>query len=222
MSSLSLEPSNCDSFTVKEIKEYAKLHEISLNGLTRKADFCAEIRAHFSKSESTPMISSSKLFKYPEVSTTVFKGSVKYELLSLIYILRKHKDIICGYYPFYKSEQASISTTHSNYSITWNCDIESGLTFPYGFLRQLKACKRRFFFCPFTIKCQDSGQHANMIVYDLAEKTVEQFDPHGVTSEIYKINFKVLADEFKNQGFKYLPQLDLNLSSVYRAVVIQI
>jgi hypothetical protein len=199
----------CESYTVKDIKDFAKSQNISLTGLTKKSQFCDRIKENLSSSSSSY---SSLLMNYPITESTIFKGNVKYELLSLIYILRKHKNI-CGYFPFYKSSSNIISNNHSNYSITWNCDIEKGLTFPYGFLKQLTSCKERFFFIPFVLRPCDSSnektQHANMIVFDLKEKTIEQFDPHGKTNKTYKVNYELLKNEFAKLGYKYIEQEEI-------------
>lgn len=178
----------CEDYTVKELRDYAKNHNIDLGKLKLKREICDRIN-NFLKKNLVLDIESSKdeednlgLVKYPDVESTIFSGNIKNELLSMIYILRKYKNT-CGYIPQYDK---TTKLSHAVHSIVWNCEREL-LLFPPSYFEQLKSCKSRFFYCICTLlTCDGMDQHANCVVYDSVNKSLERFDPQGITNIKYK------------------------------------
>lgn len=195
--------------------------------LTRKAQFCQALEALFnqpkhvkkdedkSKDEKKIEKDSPKYFnpsEYEQVSKTVFSGIPKYELLALIYLLKKHQDS-CAFSP----DIISKYNKYENYSAAWYCN---GMTnngkpevfIPLHLIDQIKQCKKRFFFIPITLRsCNESGGHANGLLYDSKNKTIERFDPHGESSEKFKTHIldQTLTNHFGKLNITYIPPNEL-------------
>jgi hypothetical protein len=66
-----------------------------------------------------------------------------------------------------------------------------------------------FAFCYLSLKTNDDGLHANVIIYDFNNFTVERFDPYGDTVNYDKLLDDILEEELTwNTGFKYLKPSD--------------
>ena len=63
--------------------------------------------------------------------------------------------------------------------------------------------------CYLSLRSDDGGLHANIIIYDFNNLTIERFDPYGDTVSFYKNLDDILEEELTwNTGFKYLKPSD--------------
>lgn len=74
---------------------------------------------------------------------------------------------------------------------------------------QRRKKKDDFGMCYLSLRSDDGGLHANIIIYDFNNLTIERFDPYGDTVHYYKNLDDILEEELTwNTGFKYLKPSD--------------
>lgn len=112
------------------------------------------------------------IYKSPS-KKTLYKGSPYYSLVSLIYIKNKFPNS-CVILP----NNYNNVDEHEDISIRYN-EKQKKLSVPKNFWKFFNKCKnKRFTVFLFGYTCKDSG-HANIMLYDNINKTLERFEPYG-------------------------------------------
>jgi ankyrin repeat protein len=173
-----------------------------------------------------------------KLNVCTFTGSTLDILIGLIYLLKKHNNICStlttnfienkNLYAFYKSIGIIIGTKTEflNFEIIW---INNKLYLVNEFIDKISECqdkKTNFIVIPLGIEMKE-GSHANYIVYDLKNKTVERFEPHGSTTppglnyhpdlldEMLETKFKSIDEKIKYYAPKdYLPKIGFQMMDI--------
>ena len=161
-----------------------------------------------------------------KLNVCTFTGSTLDILIGLIYLLKKHNNICStlttefienkNLYAFYKSIGIIIGskTEFLNFEIIW---VNKKIYLINEFFEKINECKSKnsnFIIIPLGIEMKE-GSHANYIIYDLINKTVERFEPNGSTTPI-GLNYdpdlldEILESKFKSidENIKYLSPKD--------------
>lgn len=84
---------------------------------------------------------------------------------------------------------------------------------------QKKKNKYRFVFCFLSLKLPNDGLHANILIYDLKNMTLERFDPYGNTVSFDSKIDDILEEELTwNTGFEYLKPSDYMPVAGYQTI----
>jgi ankyrin repeat protein len=160
------------------------------------------------------------------LSMCTFTGNTLDVLLGLIFLLNKHKKSCStlttefienkNIQDFYKSMGILMNSRSEflNFEIIW---INYKLYVVNHFFEHIKDCVKagkQFIILPLGIELKE-GSHANYIIYDVFNKVVERFEPHGSTSPP-GVNYnpdlldKILYFRFKeiDENIKYLKPSD--------------
>lgn len=144
---------------------------------------------------SYPMLKNKVCIQLSEgetLSICTFTGNTLDVLLGLLYLLEKH-DKSCStlssdfienknIYDFYKSIGVLMNSRSEflNFEIVW---INNKLYLIDKFFDNIKKCinnNAEFIIIPLGIEMKE-GSHANYIIYDVKNKIIERFEPHGST-----------------------------------------
>jgi len=145
-----------------------------------------------------------------------FTGTTLDILIGLIYLLRTHKfacsTLSTDFYSnedlqkFYKSIGVIMGSKAEflNFEIIWGYQK---LYLVENFYDKILACKAKskteFIIIPLGIE-MSNGSHANYIIYDIPNKTVERFEPHGASSP-NGLNYNPsILDELLESRFKMI------------------
>lgn len=113
------------------------------------------------------------------VDKTSFKGTAKYNIKAMKYLSKKHKNH-CVIIP---ETNLKKSVEHSEVSLRWNQtkEYDGYISIPKGFWKAVDKCKgsKRFVIFPFGFTCSDGSGHANYMIYDSKNKSLERFEPYG-------------------------------------------
>jgi hypothetical protein len=137
------------------------------------------------------------------VKKTNFKGRPNIIYKCMKYIGEKHKDVACVITKQNKINSNLVRKT--DFAFVWNSETEK-LFVPKNMFKEIKNCKKRFVVCYLSLM-----SHANILIFDNVNKTLERFEPHGEnTSYIPEKLDNALISEFnKNFGdIKYITPLD--------------
>lgn len=106
---------------------------------------------------------------------TKFDGSPWYSLVAMIYLSNKHNQD-CIVIP---KDKLNIPKKQSEISLRWD-ENEQNIRIPKDFWIYFNRCngKKRFIVFPFGFSCKNIS-HANYIIYDSRNKTMERFEPYG-------------------------------------------
>lgn len=145
---------------------------------------------------SYPLLKNNVCIKLSEgetLSICTFTGSTLDVLLGLLYLLEKH-DKSCStlssdfienknIYDFYKSIGVLMNSRSEflNFEIVW---INNKLYLIDKFFDNIKKCinnNAELIIIPLGIEMKE-GSHANYIIYDVKNKIIERFEPHGSTT----------------------------------------
>jgi ankyrin repeat protein len=141
-----------------------------------------------------------------------FTGTTLDILIGLIYLLKTHK-IACSplatdFYSnedlqkFYKSIGIIMGSKSEflNFEIIW---AYQKLYLVENFYEKITKCKNnsQFIIIPLGIE-MENGSHANYIIYDIKNKTVERFEPHGSSSPSGLNYNPAILDELLESRFK--------------------
>jgi glutaredoxin len=135
---------------------------------------------------------------------TKFDGSPWYSLVAMIYLSKKHNND-CIVIP---RENLSKPRKQSEISLRWD-ESNQRIHIPTDFWKYYNKCNgcKRFIVFPFGFSCKEVS-HANYVIYDTQNKTMERFEPYGDIKNFinYKNNKclsvdvdKELIKLFKNQ-----------------------
>ncbi len=115
----------------------------------------------------------------------VFQGTNLNELSGMIYFLKKFSGT-CA--PLSTMTPPRFGNLNNVIPITWHYDYQ-GLRFSEDFLYSFRDCLRvpnvRFIFSCFSLRGRDDN-HANCLIYDHHDRSVELFDPVGRMETLYQ------------------------------------
>lgn len=168
-----------------------------------------------------------------------FTGTTLDILLGLIYLLRTHKNACApltpdfydneNLYNFYKSIGIMMGSRGEflNFEIIW---VSQKLYLVENFYDKIKSCvdkNAEFIIIPLGIEL-NAGSHANYIIYDVKNKTVERFEPHGASTppglnysprildELLESRFKLIDEDIKYFAPQdYLPKIGFQLMDIF-------
>ncbi len=168
-----------------------------------------------------------------------FTGTTLDVLLGLIYLLRIHPNtcstLSTDFYSnenlsnFYKSIGIIMGSRSEflNFEIVW---VHQKLYLVENFYDKISECKGKnteFIIIPLGIEMK-AGSHANYIIYDIKNKTVERFEPHGsatppglnydpkILDELLESRFKAIDDNIKYYApSDYEPKIGFQLMDIF-------
>jgi len=173
------------------------------------------------------------------IHVCTFTGTTLDILLGLIYLLKTHKNACApltpdfydneNLYNFYKSIGIMMGSRGEflNFEIIW---VSQKLYLVENFYDKIKSCidkNAEFIIIPLGIELT-AGSHANYIIYDVKNKTVERFEPHGASTppglnysprildELLESRFKLIDENityFAPQD--YLPKIGFQLMDIF-------
>uniref|UniRef100_A0A6C0EBH3 Uncharacterized protein n=1 Tax=viral metagenome TaxID=1070528 RepID=A0A6C0EBH3_9ZZZZ len=167
-----------------------------------------------------------------------FTGSTLDVLIGLIYLLQKHKNV-CSTLSHDFSENANLCSFYRsigiivnsrceflNFEIVW---VNQKLFLVEQFYEKINKCKSKnvkFIIVPLGIE-MENGTHANYLIYDIPNNTVERFEPHGssypsgfnynpsLLDEVLKIKFMEINEDIKYISPKeYLPKIGFQMLDI--------
>jgi hypothetical protein len=124
-----------------------------------------------------------------KVDKTEFSGSPYEALVALLYLDSKFSNYEFAIpSKFSKKHNVGLMQpkSHDEISIRWN-EALSKLVIPTNFFTVYSECLKKtkqFVVCPFGFSCNTMG-HANYLIYDKLNKTMERFEPHGDITLIF-------------------------------------
>ncbi len=149
---------------------------------------------------------------------------VEYQVLTFYYLQNKYPEA-CIFLPPEGTDSHNI--TREKFQIIWKCNGKGGgkIIFPTNFIEGLNKCnttlncsesncqkEKRFVIIPMhLLTCErNNGGHANVLIYDTWNGTMERFDPNG--REAHGVGWyniedfdKQMTDSMKDVGIDYLP-----------------
>jgi len=168
-----------------------------------------------------------------------FTGTTLDVLLGLIYLLKTHKNacstLSTDFYSnenllnFYKSIGILMGSRGEflNFEIVW---VHQKLYLVENFYDKINECKSKnieFIIIPLGIEMK-AGSHANYIIYDIKNKTVERFEPHGsatppglnydpkILDELLESRFKAIDSDISYYGpTDYEPKIGFQLMDIF-------
>jgi ankyrin repeat protein len=168
-----------------------------------------------------------------------FTGTTLDVLLGLIYLLKTHKNACSTISTDFKSNENLLNfyksigilmgsrTEFLNFEIVW---VHNKLYLIENFYDKINECvnkKVEFIIIPLGIEMK-AGSHANYIIYDLKNKTVERFEPHGsatppglnydpkILDELLESRFKAIDEDIKYFGpADYEPKIGFQLMDIF-------
>jgi hypothetical protein len=167
--------------------------------------------------------------------TNQFQSKFKDMSIYLLHLKKKYKNL---FFPNIDDIQIDNLNDLDEINIEWpDSMLEDALIFPWiicyqndeeywihQYLNNIINIERRlkrydFGFCYLSMRTQDDGLHANIIIYDLNNFTIERFDPYGNTVYYDKKLDDILEEELTwNTGFKYLKPSDYMPVSGFQTV----
>ena len=134
-----------------------------------------------------------------------FDGTPWYSLVAMYYLNNNYKNN-CVIIPF-----KNIPDDHTDISLRWiqKKGKEGYLHIPDNFWTEFKkhldhSRDKRFIVFPFGFTCDKSGGHANFMLYDVRNKTLERFDsigkPVGSCLKVKDLDIKIKNLFIKNMG----------------------
>jgi len=160
------------------------------------------------------------LENYQYTHANLFQSKFKDMSLYLLYLKEKYINL---YYPQLIDYKITDYGDLNEINIDWPDSMLENHNFPWlicyeneddywihSQLNNLINAQRRikkydFAFCYLSVKTNDDGLHANILIYDFNNFTVERFDPYGDTVYYDRFLDKILEEELTwNTGLKYL------------------
>ena len=112
---------------------------------------------------------------------TSYRGSPFYSLVTLLYIKNKFPDS-CVIIPFDNDNIDAMK--HEDLSIRYN-EKKRKVMIPKKFWNCFYKCNnKRYVVFPFGYSCTDGSGHANILIYDNVNRTLERFEPYGNLDEL--------------------------------------
>ena len=140
-----------------------------------------------------PILKDLNIFQSKTKSTS-YRGSPFFSMVTLLYIEQKFPNT-CVIIP----DKTNGHLKHEDLSIRYN-EILGRVVIPERFWEMFYNCSRkRYVVFPFGYSCKNSGGHANIMIYDRLNKSLERFEPYGslddMITEKNKKCFEVDIDE---------------------------
>lgn len=174
----------CEDYTRTQLKLYAKKQHIYVNNPT-KNKLCHEIR----RQEFLDR------FWKDNYSMTRFRGTPYHVYLSLLYLRSLNLPNVDVFVPNYIEGKLD----YNNLCITWNItNNKPKLTVPPSFEKFINNSQHQFVVIILGQSLSNEHDeiisgHANLLIFDRVNKTIERFEPHGVFSP--SIYLPELCDE---------------------------
>jgi len=166
-----------------------------------------------------------KLNEYLYSHSNLFQSKFKDMSFYLLYLINKYKKL---YYPKINDIQLNNLTNISEMNMEWpDTLLENNYIFPWIICyeneneywihpmlnnlinAQINKKKYHFGFCYLSLRLEDGGLHANILIYDFINLTLERFDPYGNTVNFDKKLDEILEEELTwNTKLKYLNPSD--------------
>lgn len=154
----------------------------------------------------------------PSYKKTNFKGTAEYNLKVMKYLQKQYKNH-CIIIPTVKNKK---NIQHEDVSLRWiQTNGKNGkFSIPENYWKLFNKCKnKRFILFPFGFTCLNNQGHANYMIYDKENKTLERFEPYGKTkrdctnpvdidNKIKKLFQENLGKDFIKKYYKPLDYLD--------------
>jgi hypothetical protein len=137
------------------------------------------------------------------VKKTTFKGRPNIIYKCMKYLGEKHKDTTCIITKQNKINSNLVRKT--DFAFVWDVKTEK-LFVPKNMFKEIKNCKKRFVVCYLSLM-----SHANILIFDNVNKTVERFEPHGKSRKYNseKLDAALTKEFNKNiEDIKYITPLD--------------
>jgi hypothetical protein len=175
------------------------------------------------------------LEKYKYTHGNLFQARFKDVGFYVIHLTNKYENLYC---PTLKDNKVDNINDMDEINLDWPDNLlETKPIFPWIIFYQNKdifwihselnnlinAIKNNdaydFAFCYLSLRVPNDGLHANVLIYDLNNLTVERFDPYGNSLEFDRNIDEVLEEELTwNTGFKYLKPSDYMPVSGFQTV----
>jgi hypothetical protein len=147
-----------------------------------------------------------------KVDSTQFCGSPYEALVALLYLDSKFPEYAFAI-PSKFSKKHNVGqiqpTIHDEISIRWNESL-SKISVPPNFFNVYSECVKKtsqFVVCPFGFSCNTMG-HANYLIYDKLNRTMERFEPQG--------DIKVVLEKLPFLKTCILPNIDDDILAVFK------
>lgn len=177
-----------------------------------------------------------KMSKYKYVNKSSFSTTSLFNVIYVLIVLKKYSNATIPFY--YEKGKNKCEKTDGlrntylymmkelqNFIIIW--DIQCTY-FPEHLLKTIKKIKKRFVIIRLSIVVTDNMNHANVLLYDKHNNTIERFDPYGVVpygdsnlmddylekqfdgitylrpkDYMDSVSFQILSDEQNQKNIKY-------------------
>jgi hypothetical protein len=132
------------------------------------------------KSIKSPQNIHSILKKKTQKKTLQYYGHSNEILFGLLYLVKQYPKKICVPIP-----NSKITKMEPEIAIKWLCKKKQyKIEFPVNkteFIRMIKSCKKQLIAIPLYIffKCNSHKGHANCLIFDNNNHTIERFEPYG-------------------------------------------
>jgi hypothetical protein len=116
----------------------------------------------------------------PKVKKTSFKGSPYYNYSVLNYLKKKYPEA-CVIIPNVKNNK---KLKHTDVSLRWiqTNSTDGHFSIPENYWNYFLKCEeKRFIIFPFGFDCSNYMGHANYMIYDKKTRSLERFEPYGVS-----------------------------------------
>lgn len=147
-----------------------------------------------------------KLPSSPTVKKTKFRGSPTFNLKVMKYLKKKFPKY-CVIIPEIKTKNFS----HEDVSLRWiqTTGKNGYFSIPKDYWKLFNKCEsKRFIIFPFGFSCNTNNGHANYMLYDREEKSLERFEPYGKTkrecSNPYNLDEKIKKLFKENLGKDFI------------------
>lgn len=122
-----------------------------------------------------------KILKKPTmIADYKIKGSPSEILFGMLYLFLVYKKKMCIYLP------KKFDNMIDSVAVQWRCkNNKQYIKFPVSqseFMNNIRKCKKQFIIVPlfiFVVDCNNNFGHANCLIFDNKNKTVERFEPYG-------------------------------------------
>lgn len=165
-----------------------------------------------------------ELTEYSYSHSNLFQSKFKDMSFYLLHLVSKYKEL---YYPRLNDVQLGNLNDMEDMNMEWpDSLIEHNNIFPWivcyenedeywihpmlnNLINSQVNKKHNFGFCYLSLRTDDGGLHANILIYDFNKLTLERFDPYGDTVQYDKKLDEVLEEELTwNTGFTYIKPSD--------------
>ena len=206
---------NRNKITIKTKKKLKKKYKKSLNKKDKELSIFTDISV-ISPKDKTPKNLNEILLKKQQKKTE-WQGNFSDLLFGLLYLLKRHKSDCMPFTSFRKNVDP-----YTDLAIIYECFISDKnkpiyrIIYPSNmieleFFYNINECiniNKRFVIVPISISppsnCDPSSSHANILIFDTKQKTVERFETYGSISLPNDSYYNNFDNEFEKVVKKYI------------------